>query len=44
MHGKEVSTETDSLLVQSQVTDHRKTVAFEARLLRALLLKLIDFS
>ncbi|CAD5212330.1 unnamed protein product [Bursaphelenchus xylophilus] len=42
VHGKDISTQTDGLMVQSQVTDPRKTVAYEARTLKAILLKLLD--
>ncbi|KAI6242175.1 Tetratricopeptide repeat protein 30 [Aphelenchoides fujianensis] len=42
-HGKEVSTITDSLLVQQHGNDPRRTVAFEARMLRALLLQILDY-
>ncbi|KAI6227564.1 Tetratricopeptide repeat protein 30 [Aphelenchoides fujianensis] len=42
-HGKEVTTITDSLLVQQHVNDPRRTVAFEARMLRAILLQILDY-
>ncbi|CAD5207550.1 unnamed protein product [Bursaphelenchus okinawaensis] len=42
VNGKNISTHTDGLLVQSQVTDARKTVAYEARILKSILLRLLD--
>ncbi|KAI6206463.1 Tetratricopeptide repeat protein 30 [Aphelenchoides besseyi] len=43
VHGKTITTIADSLLLQNHSNDPRKTVAFEARMLRALLLQILDY-
>ncbi|KAI1708251.1 tetratricopeptide repeat protein 30A2 [Ditylenchus destructor] len=43
VHGKEISTEANTLFVQeNKPSDIRKTVSFEARAIKALLLKMLD--
>ena len=43
VHGKDIPTVADGPLVSGQVTDVRKTVAYEARLIRALILKIVGY-
>ena len=43
VHGREISTQAEGPLVSNQITDARRTVAYEARLLRALVLKIMGF-
>uniref|UniRef100_A0A914Z467 Uncharacterized protein n=1 Tax=Panagrolaimus superbus TaxID=310955 RepID=A0A914Z467_9BILA len=43
IHGKDIPTMAEGPLVSGQVTDVRKTVAYEARLLRALILKIMGY-
>ncbi|KAH7717054.1 Tetratricopeptide repeat protein 30 [Aphelenchoides avenae] len=43
VHGRDVPTETDGPLMHAQIGDIRKTISYEARLLRSILLRIFGY-